>query len=195
MGSKDASLDFPVLETRRLVLRQLNLGDASDILELSSDPDVALWQWGRPLGSLEEAEQVIADALASYQRRQTTIWAIVERNLDKVISIGGFVEQIPQHRRAQLGGILSKQFWNQGIAKEAAEQILDWCFVQADYNRIEASCWTGNVAAIKVLEKLGMKREGKLRQYVMIDGNYRDHLLYSIIRTDYLSLAHNSDRN
>lgn len=192
MGSKDASLDFPVLETPRLVLRQLNLGDADDVLALSSDPDVALWQWGRPLCSDTETKQFIADTIVSYQRGQTTMWAIVERNLDKVISVGGLVEQIPQHRRAQLGGILSKQFWNQGVATEATERILDFCFRHADYNRIEASCWIGNIAAIKVLEKVGMKREGILRQYTIIDEKYCDHQLYSFVRSEYLSLTQRS---
>ncbi len=91
----------------------------------------------------------------------------------------------PDDRRAEIGYALAHAEWGRGYAPEAAREVLRCAFDTLSFNRVEAYCVPENVASIRVLEKIGMWREGVLREYVAIGGQLRDRAVYALLRRDW----------
>jgi ribosomal-protein-alanine N-acetyltransferase len=83
--------------------------------------------------------------------------------------------------RAELGYWIGISYWNHGYCTEAAKAIVDYGFGVLTYHKISARHFVGNHASGRVLEKIGMTREGVLRDDVMIDGRYRTVELYGMV--------------
>jgi len=83
-----------------------------------------------------------------------------------------------------LGYCYDRAAWGRGYATEAASEILDFGFDVLLLHRVWAGCDPENVASARVLEKLGMRLEGHLRESERIRGAYRDTLVYAVIESD-----------
>lgn len=93
----------------------------------------------------------------------------------------------PQHEKAELGYVISHNYWNQGIITEATRKIVHYGFTELGLNRIEARCNYNNLSSYRVMEKLGMQFEGVLRKQLKIKGQFIDQRMYSILKSDYES--------
>lgn len=91
-----------------------------------------------------------------------------------------------EHGLAEIGYALSSDYQGQGVMTEALTQLLPDLFLRAPLERVEARCAMGNVASQRVLEKLGFVREGVLRGYFKLHGRRVDHILYALLRSDFL---------
>ncbi|WP_028568862.1 GNAT family N-acetyltransferase [Salinispora tropica] len=85
------------------------------------------------------------------------------------------------HRRGEFGYVLARSAWGQGYATEAAATVLTYAFEQAGLHRVAATCDPANVASRRVLEKIGMKYEGHLHDYLHIRGEMHDRLLFAAV--------------
>lgn len=92
------------------------------------------------------------------------------------------------HQRAEMGYWIGKPCWNRGYCSEAAEALLKYGFETLGLNRIFAHHMSSNPASGKVMQKIGMKREGFLRQHVRKWDVYEDLELYAILRSEYEAL-------
>jgi ribosomal-protein-alanine N-acetyltransferase len=90
-----------------------------------------------------------------------------------------------EHKSAIVGYMIHPNFWGKGLATTSLKTVVRYGFDMLELNRIEAQVYTEHQPSIKVLEKAGMIREGRLRKNFMISGKARDSFLYSIIRDDY----------
>ncbi|MFC1957403.1 GNAT family N-acetyltransferase [Chloroflexota bacterium] len=72
---------------------------------------------------------------------------------------------------------------------EAARAVMNWAFQTYSFNRMFAYCDPRNVGSRRVLEKLGMEREGQLRSHLKWNGEFRDQLYYGILLTEWESQA------
>ena len=88
-------------------------------------------------------------------------------------------------KSVELGYWLGKQYWGQGIATSAAKQLCDYAFCTLDINRICASALEVNVGSWRVMEKLGMRREGRFVKAIYQDGAFFDDLYYAVLREEY----------
>lgn len=86
---------------------------------------------------------------------------------------------------ATLGYWCGKNCCRRGYTFEAARLALDFAFVDLKLHRIEASCLPENQASAALLRKLGFREEGRARDYLRIAGEWRDHLLFGLIRKDW----------
>jgi len=131
----------------------------------------------------EETKAFIQRALAEQKekpRRKYTL-GIVVRNENKLI--GGcsiFVSNI-DNREGWIGYCLNRHFWRKGYATETANALVEFGFDKLSLHRIFAICDPANKASAHVLEKIGMKREGHLRENIWAKGKWRDSLLYAIL--------------
>ncbi|MEL7219689.1 MAG: GNAT family protein [Bacteroidota bacterium] len=75
--------------------------------------------------------------------------------------------------------------WGSGYATEAVQAILAFGFEQLQLHRIEAGVATANIASIKVLERVGMLREGLCRKILPIRGEWYDNYMYAMLEEDY----------
>lgn len=88
-------------------------------------------------------------------------------------------------KSVELGYWLGKRFWNQGIATQAARRLCDFAFRTLDINRICASALEINVGSWRVMEKLGMRQEGRFVKAICLDGSFYDDLYYAVLREEY----------
>lgn len=86
------------------------------------------------------------------------------------------------YQKCEIGYKLSSAYQGKGIAREGIARIIQIAFTELDLHRIEACCMPGNEPSINLLESLNFTLEGRLRKYALIQGQYEDHLLFSLIR-------------
>lgn len=175
------------LTTERLLLRDLTPDDLDDAHAFGSDPEVSRYMpWGP--NSLADTRQFLDACLA--EQRQTprtghTLAVVCDAAVIGVVSLTVQVGAAsgPPHR-GELGYSFNRGHWGRGYATEAAGALLHWAFDTAGLHRVEATCRPANPASAHVLEKLGMRREGHLRDHMMIHGSPQDSYLYAVLRTD-----------
>ena len=90
-------------------------------------------------------------------------------------------------KNAELWFKLAPEYWGKGYTVEAALVLLEFGFTQLSLHRIEAGVATENTASIRVLEKIGMKREGLRRKILPIRGDWKDNYHYALLEEEFLS--------
>lgn len=170
-----------VLTTARLTLRPISPEHKRAIIPLISERQVArnLLRVPHPYldHHFDEFMQKIADSDTD------AVYSIFVR--DENCLCGGMGLHLAlEHKRAELGYWLGLPYWGRGYATEAAHAVMAYGFDTLKLNRIFASHFSGNDASGRVLEKIGMKPEGKLLKHVLRLGEYRDVLLYGRVRED-----------
>ncbi|HEY3191114.1 MAG TPA: GNAT family protein, partial [Solirubrobacteraceae bacterium] len=106
--------------------------------------------------------------------------AIVLRDEGRVIGGADLRIVSPRDRRAELGYGLARAYWGHGYATEAAGLLLGFAFARLGLVRVEALCSVDNERSVHTLERLGLRREGRLAQYRWKKGGPRDHYLYAV---------------
>jgi len=94
-------------------------------------------------------------------------------------------DQDRPNERVELAYTLSRRHWNKGLTTEAARAVTDWAFQTYSFNRMYAWSDPRNTGSWRVLEKLGMKREGQLRSHLKWNEEFRDQLYYGILREEW----------
>ena len=176
--------DLPELETERLLLRKLRLSDAEAVFAYASDSEVTRYVLWDTHGSIEDSENFLRFANEAYERGDFGGWGLVLKASGAFVGTCG-LEAAPEHARAELGYVLSREHWGRGFMPEAVRRVIRYCFERMDLNRVEARCIAENKASSRVMEKAGMSYEGTLRGREYIKGSYKDMKIYSILRREY----------
>ncbi len=174
--------DKPVeLRTARLLLRPFELSDVDDVRAYASDPEVARF---RPLPDPYTRQ----DALDFVIRQMRTDWS---RCAEFAITfgpraIGGLSLQLnPEHETAELGYLLGRRWWGQGLATEAARAVVDWGFRHFRLHKVYARAHVDNTRSWRVMERLGMTREGVLRGHWKMRDEHVDLVYYAVFRDEW----------
>lgn len=175
---------FPEIETNRLRLREITIEDASSILGYLSDEDVMKYYGLAPFQSINDALDEIAWYQSMFNNETGIRWGITLKEQGMVIGSCGFHNMVSQHSRTDIGFVLSKDYWGNGIAFEAVEAILRYGYEQMNFQRIQALIEPANVPSQKLVEKLGFVREGLLRNYKYTNGKFDDYYMYSLLKKD-----------
>jgi len=176
---------FPRLETERLVLRQLHIADAGSLFAILSDEELTRFYDDEAFTDLSQAREQIEAWARGYEEWRIIRWGIVQRGTDTVIGTCGYYGFHRWHARGSLGYELARPFWRQGIMTEALAAIIDFGFREVGLNRIQALLMPGNEASEKLLEKLGFRGEGLLRQYEnWQDKGFVDLSIFSLLRQE-----------
>jgi ribosomal-protein-alanine N-acetyltransferase len=164
-----------VLETERLILRHLTMDDLDDLFKLYHGPDVRKY-YSEGIPSYEETRQELEWMInACYAKYGFGMWATIHKETGKFIGRCGLTPMdIEGHEEIEVGYMLAKEFWDKGLATEAAQAILRYGFEQVGLSRLICVINPGNQASSRVALKIGMTLE--------IDGdvNGEPTLLYSI---------------
>ncbi len=175
---------LPTLTTRRLILRRMTMADAVDIFAYSRDPEVSrhvLWEAHR---TVNDSKQYLRYVLRQYRSGDPSSWGIELAETGHLIGTIGFMWWNREYRSAEVGYSLSRVYWNQGLMTEALREVMRFGFDEMNLNRIEAQHEITNPASGKVMEKVGMRKEGVLRGRLYNKGKYVDVALYAILRGD-----------
>jgi RimJ/RimL family protein N-acetyltransferase len=179
-------LSPPVLKTARLGLRAVRLDDADAIFEeYASDPAVTRFLLWRPQTSPQGVRDFLHGALERTAAGRELHWVITRAGRfgdDRPIgAIGCTFDDF----RAELGYVLGRAHWRQGIMSEAVRAVAEWVLALEPIHRVWAVCDVDNVGSAGVLEKAGLVREGVLRRWSLhpnVSDLPRDCYVYSAIR-------------
>jgi ribosomal-protein-alanine N-acetyltransferase len=177
--------DLPSLETDRLVLRKMTLDDAEAIFAYASEHEVSrytLWETHR---SIEDSRAFLELVIQKYESGGEPDWGIVYKGDHRFVGACGLVDWEAEHARAEVGFVLSREYWGRGLMPEAVRAMFSFGFERMNLNRVEARCIVENAASARVMEKAGMAYEGTLRQREYIKGAYRDIKLYAILKEEF----------
>jgi [ribosomal protein S5]-alanine N-acetyltransferase len=159
------------------------LTDAADWHAYLSDPGVTeLTSIGEP--SLQDIENVIQGYIDGFAAETSVRWAIAPGPHAKIIGDCGFNHFDFRNDVAVIGYVISRPYWRRGIATSAVGAMLGWGF-ELGLNRIEATINPDNARSIRVAEKLGFTREGRLRDYRRMSGGFRDCYIYGLLRREW----------
>lgn len=170
----------PTLTTARLVLRQLREDDAAALFAVLSDPEVMTWWSSGPHVSISEtADYVVSNAAEGGGHICWAITAGDDVALGWVILIDG------KPGVAEIGYILRRDRWGDGIAREAVARVITHGFDSMGLRRIYADTDPENAGSIALLEKLGFRREGWLRAEWVTHIGVRDSLIFGLLRDEW----------
>lgn len=169
--------DFPVIETKRLLIRPFLESDAEAVFACCRNPNLGMNAGWAPHESVEESRKFLQDICIG-QKYQ---WAITLKDTDQLI---GSIGVIPDPKRENsgawmLGYWLDESYWGKGLMSEAVQTILLYCFKELRMNLITATCYPHNQRSQRLLLQNGFLHEGTLTQAESTsDGNTYDYLCY-----------------
>ena len=169
--------------TARLTLRPFRFEDADDVLAYANDEEWSRYLIGPPYPyQRSDAVQFLArQVLADWAVHPT--WALAMD--DK--AIGGINLRFRcDHRVAEIGWSIHRGLWGQGFATEGAQAAIGAAFrAHATLSRVGATADARNAPSLRVMEKIGMRREGTLRQFRLHRGALIDEAFYGLLRSEW----------
>ncbi|MBN7821604.1 GNAT family N-acetyltransferase [Bowmanella yangjiangensis] len=176
---------LPVLETERLILRNLEDSDADALFTIFSDPQVMTYWHTPPWSVISDAQNYIAAAHQGMLVDEQYVFAIVDKHNHTLMGKCLLWQIVQSSQRAEIGFGLGVPFWGKGYIQEAGRALLEFAFKQMALNRIEAEIDPDNTGSAKALLRLGFEQEGHLRQRWIVDGHKSDSALYGLLREDW----------
>jgi [ribosomal protein S5]-alanine N-acetyltransferase len=171
------------LRTERLLLRPWRLRDIDDAYAYASDEEWARYLWNTPWPyERRHAEEFVGRAVADTWETQAQFAIEFEHRV-----IGGirlYLTNPPINSVAGLGYNVGRPYWNRGFVTEAAMAMLNYGF-GAGLHKVSATADSRNVGSIRVMEKLGMIREGVLRRHRFSHGEYVDEVHYGLLTSEW----------
>ncbi len=186
---------LPVLETERLILRQIteSVNDGRDSLEFINDYSVYRF-WGlydekndtngrrRPKKKIH-TDYPYKTTMKEYKAGRELSWLMELKETGRVI--GEIVlYDFKLKKQADIGYRISKQYWGQGFATEAGEKVVDFAFSDLELTRMQIRCFTDNPGSVRIAEKLGFQKEGMIRKGVIINV-ITDYYIFGLLREEY----------
>lgn len=181
--------ELPVLETERLILRKVTQEDLEDIFSYGSIEEVTKYVTWNTHRTLADSQVFIDFALNQYEQKKIAPWGIEYKETSKMIGSIDFVSWQQHHKIAEIGYVLSPNYWGKGIITEAAKKIIQYGFEEMDLVRIQARCFVQNIGSARVMEKAGMSLEGIMKKALFIKENHWDLKMYAILKEEFLKIA------
>src|SRR5215467_2247482 len=129
---------FPVLETERLILRASTSADAPDIFLFMSDPRAMRYLLRPLMASVDEALQRVQMFQTLFREQTAVPWVVESRAAGRVIGTCVIQNLVRAHHRAEIGYMLSPEWWGRGLGMEAVSAELDYAFTQMGMHSLEA---------------------------------------------------------
>jgi [ribosomal protein S5]-alanine N-acetyltransferase len=180
-------LQTTMLKTNRLNCSVIESTDLEQVHALHSLPETDEFN---TLG-IPETIQTTAKILSTWvtaqkqEPRNSYIFRIDLNEPNQFIGLIALIIGKPNYRTAEVWFKIHKNFWSKGYTTEALTRLLEFGFNELQLHRIEAGCATENIASSKVLEKVGMIREGMKRKKLPIRGAWKDNYFYAILEEDF----------
>jgi [ribosomal protein S5]-alanine N-acetyltransferase len=173
----------PTLVTRRLRLRQFSNEDVDAMHECFADPE-AMRFWNTPVHSkrieTERAVHRFIDCTPSYYR----FWAVADAKTNLCLGMVNYHDGHIRSKRVAIGYIVNPSRRREGIGAEAVLAMLQFCFGYLGIHRVQAFIHPDNAASRELVEKLGFRCEGRLRDNLRVGDEWRDDMLYALLATE-----------
>ncbi len=172
-------------------LRQLTGTDIGNVHTLLSLPQTDEYNTMGIPATLQSTENIVKEWLDKQKAIQATAYTFCIELSDTNQFIGLIALNLgkPNYHSAEVWFKTHADHWGKGYTTEALKKLLHFAFNELKLHRIEAGCAVDNIASAKVLEKAGMKREGRKRKVLPIRGEWKDNFFYAILEEDFLSIS------
>ncbi|QGM30232.1 GNAT family N-acetyltransferase [Bacillus sp. N3536] len=177
--------DLPILETERLILRKVTIEDIQDMYLYGSDEEVSKYVTWNTHETISDTKGFVEFVLNKYKNKQVSPWGIECKENGKFIGTIDFVWWQPNNKTAEIGYVISKDYWGKGLTSEVAKEIIKFGFEKMNLVRIQARCDVENIGSARVMEKAGMSFEGIIRKGIFVKGMHRDLKMYSILNEEF----------
>lgn len=171
------------IETDRLRLRLPTLNDAEEIfLKYAQDPEVTKFAEWTPHSNIMVTREFIRRCVQRLENGSAFPKVIELKSNHELI---GMIDLRLEKHRADFGYVIAREYWGNGYATEALKVVVDLALSQESIFRVWAVCDVKNIASARVMEKVGLEREGVLRRYIVhpsISDEPRDCFSYSIVK-------------
>ena len=174
------------LTTERLLLREFNHSDWPEVLAYQSDPRyLRYYVWTeRTPEEVQAFVQMFIDQQAEQPRTKFQL-AVSLKSSGRLIGNCGIRMESPDTHQADIGYEFSPHHWRRGYATEAARAMVNFGFTELKLHRIWSWCIADNLGSARVLEKIGMRLEGRLRENEYYKGRYWDTLMYGMLKSEW----------
>jgi [ribosomal protein S5]-alanine N-acetyltransferase len=181
----DAKPVCPVLKTDRLRLRPMLGSDAASLHALFGDTETMRYMdhpVSRGIGDTTSKVQCLTIALPEWHHA----WVVLQKDSETPIGMVNYHHRESWNRRLEIGFILARPYWRQGLMSEALGALLAYCFDDLAIHRIEMTIDPQNQASIRCAERMGFRCEGgPLRDRAFVAGEYRDLMMYALLRNEW----------
>lgn len=171
------------IETKRLTLRKPRMDDAPAIFAgWVQDLEVTYFLTWRPHENIGQTESMLKNAIAAWDGDARFPYIITLKEGGDVI---GMIDPRIEGHKAGIGYVMNKTHQGKGYITESTRAIINWAFEQPSIYRVYATTDVENIASQRVMEKVGMHREGLLRKYVVhpnISDEPRDSYMYAVVK-------------
>jgi [ribosomal protein S5]-alanine N-acetyltransferase len=176
---------LPTLWGERVALRWLTAADVEDIYEIYSDPETMRFWSTTAMTAKSQARTLLREIREEHAAGRLHEWGLVVPQGGKVIGTCTLFNFDRSNRRAEIGFALGRPWWGRGLMGEALTALLDFAFGELGLRRIEADADPLNSASIKLLESLGFRREGLLRERWNVGGELQDTVFLGLLAREY----------
>lgn len=173
------------METERLYLRSFKAEDAPVIQELAGAIEIARNTFVPHPYEDGMAMKFIKQSLSKSNSGEWANFAIILKKEDALIGSLGYKDIDRKHGRAEFGYWIGKPYWGEGYATEAVRELVNFGFSNLKLHRVYATPFGSNKASQRVLEKVGLKREGRLKDHIFHYDEYHDLVFYGLTIDDY----------
>lgn len=173
------------LLTKRLLLRPVKLADKEAIFEYRSDAEANQYQGFVP-ETIEEVEKFIQQTSREINLPETWFqFVMIEKETEKIIGDVGIHFLDKENKQIELGCTLHKDHQRKGFATEALKKLINYCFHELQKHRIITSIDPDNKSSIKLVERLGFRKEAHFVESLFINGQWTDDMVYALLQKDW----------
>ncbi|MEU9120185.1 GNAT family protein [Streptomyces sp. NPDC048506] len=178
--------DYP-LRTARLDLRPVTPDDFAAIHAYQRLPEVCRYLYWGPYDEAQSRDSVATKATRTTLRESGDVLqlAVVVRETGTLVGDVTFVWTSREHRQGGIGYVFHPDHAGHGYATEAGRALLKLGFEELRLHRIQAELDGRNTASARLLERLGMRREGHLRENEFLDGEWTDEVVYAMLAREW----------
>ena len=178
---------LPTLDATRVRLRWVTEADAESLYAVFSDPAVMRYWSTPPMSGIGEAQALVAEIHEFFRAQRLFQWGLARLEDDRVIGTCTLFAINAVQRRCELGYALGHEYWGRGYMYEALTGLVGFAFGTLGMRRLEADIDPRNPRSLKLLERLGFRREGLLRERWTVNGELQDSVLLGLLRQEWRS--------
>jgi len=179
---------FPIIETERLLLRQITNDDVDILFKYWSDNEVTKFMNLSPFKSITQVLEMLRLLNDLFEQQQALRWGITTKFDGQIIGTCGYNTGLNKDSFiGEIGYELGKEYWGFGYMQETLQALIEYGFQCMNLNRIEAYVMVENTVSLNLLNKLGFKREGILREHGYYKDSFWDEVICSLLKKEWES--------
>jgi len=177
-----------IFNTDRLFLRPVNIEDKPSIYKYRSDPETNRYQ-SSAIHTMDDMDDFFQKISSEINIPGTWFqYAIIQKDSNLLIGdIGVHFLETSDNRQVEIGYTLDKNFRGKGYASEAVIKIVNYLFSHLNKHRIIASIDPANTDSIKLIERLGFRKEAYFVESLFLQGKWVDDVIYAILAKEWKS--------